>query len=279
MKSKKRFVMICQTFLAACVVIIMAFPLYWMINTACKPSDELLTNVPKMWPSKIEWSNFIKPWIKVPLARYFCNTIVVTVFSLFFQITTGILAAYGFAQGSFKGKNILFLIVVGALMVPQQVTFIPLYILCSKMGLVNSFAGIILPNMVSAYFIFMMRQAFMTVDRSYIDAGRIDGLGTFGIIYYIMVPLCRATIITVSLVTFIGSWNDYFWPKIITNKDEYRMIAAGLVKLYDSYGNNEIWENINVVMSGAVISIVPVAIVFLVFQKYMLSGYSKAAMK
>ena len=279
MRNKKILMRTVQTILAIGITLIMLFPIYWMINTALKPSSELLLPVPRFWPSQVDFGSFLMAWEKVPLGRYLFNTAFVTFWSLFFQIGTGILAAYGFARGRFPGRDLLFLLVIGALMVPPQVTFIPLYTLCSRLGWVNSFQGLILPNTVSAYFIFMMRQAFMTVDQSYIDAGKLEGLGVLGVIRYIMVPMCRPTILTVALISFVGSWNDYFWPKIITNKDEYRMIAVGLVRLYDVFGTNEILENMNVVMSGALISMVPILILFVIFQKYMLSGFTKASMK
>jgi ABC-type glycerol-3-phosphate transport system permease component len=279
MQRKKRTGAVLQTILAILVTAVMIFPIYWMLNTALKPSSELLTKIPHFWPSSVELSNFTDAMTKVPLGRYLWNTLVVTFFTTVSQVVTGVLAAYAFSKGNFAGKNLLCYLVLGAMMIPEQVTFIPLYVLCSRMHWINTYMGLMLPKLVSPYFIFMVRQAFMTVDQSYIDAGRIDGLGIFGTIRYVMMPMCKATIITVTLLSVIGSWNSYFWPKIVTNKDEYRMISVGLVKLYDSFGDGEILEKMNVVMAGALISMVPIVLLFLVFQKYMLTGYSKAAMK
>lgn len=275
----KKISALTQTVLAVCVAAVMFLPIYYMVLNSVKPSENLLTTMSELWLERVDFTPYLNAWSKVPLGRYFFNTAFVTVISVLSQTVLGVMAAYGFSKGSFKGKNLLFLLVIGALMIPTQVTFIPLYTLCARFGLVNSYLGIILPNTISAYFIFMVRQAFLTVDQSYIDAGKIDGLGTMGIIWHIMVPMCKSTIITVLLVTFIGSWNDYFWPKIITNKDEYRLLSVGLVRLYDLYGSNEVLESMNSIMACAVITALPIVIVFIIFQKHMLNGLSKAAMK
>ena len=194
------------------------------------------------------------------------------------QMIIGILAAYGFSKGDFRGKNILFMLVLGALMIPIQVTFVPIYVMVSRLGWINSFQGLIVPNLVSAYFIFMLRQAFMSVDDSYLDAGRVDGLGRIGLIIHVLIPMCAPTVITISIITFISGWNSYFWPKMVVTKDEFRTIAVGVTRLRQTYAGLET-ANYNEIMAGAVMAIIPIAILFLVLQKYIMTGMSKAAMK
>ena len=193
------------------------------------------------------------------------------------EILTGILGAYGFSIGKFKGQNVLFLIVLGALMIPIQVTFIPIYIMFAKWGLTNTFLGLILPNTVSPYYIFMLRQTFLSVDNSYIEAARVDGMGRLGVIFKILVPMCKSTIVTITLVTFTTGWNSYFWPKIIA-KDQPRVLTVGLAHLKNTFAGQATMNN-HEIMAGAVMAVLPVIILFFIFQKYMLTGYSKAAMK
>jgi ABC-type glycerol-3-phosphate transport system permease component len=203
----------------------------------------------------------------------------VTVWQLFLQLTTGILAAYGFARGKFPFKNTLFVLVLGALMIPHQVTFVPLYILIANLDWIDTYAGLVLPGAVSAYFIFMMRQNFMSVDQSYLDAGMMDGLGIIGTIRHVLVPMCRSSIVTVAFITIIDGWNNYFWPKIISKTDATRLLSVGLVQLRDSWEQSLSYEHYNCVMAAVFISLIPVIILFFLNQKYMLQGYSKAAMK
>lgn len=268
-----------QTLGALAVTLLMLFPIYWMLVTSFKTGDVVLTRDLDLLPDTLLPVNYIEAWNKVPMGKYIWNTIIVTFFVMAIKTVGGVLAAYGFARGSFRGCNLLFYLILGAMMVPHQVIFIPLYILCSKLHWVNTFMGLALPGLVAPHFIFMMRQAFKSVDQSYIDAGKIDGLGTLGTIGYVMVPMCRATLITMMLNTFIGEWNSYFWPKIITQTDDVRTIAIGLVHLRNSWSGEAMWTHTNVTMAAAVISMIPAVLLFFLFQKYMLTGYSKTAMK
>lgn len=203
---------------------------------------------------------------------------IMTAFIMLGELTLGVLAAYGFSKGNFPGKNVFFLIVLGALMVPFQVTFIPIYVMVSRLNWLNSFPGLVVPNLVSAYFIFMLRQAFMSVDDSYIEAGRIDGMGRIGTIVHVLCPMCAPTLITLSILSFIGGWNSYFWPKMITTTDVRRTIAVGVTYLRQTFSGLET-SNYNEIMAGAVMGIVPIILLFLILQKYIMTGMSKAAMK
>lgn len=263
---------------AGIITLIMLFPVYWMIISSLKTSAELLLPVPTLWPKEFQWANFPNVLNRAPFARYLFNTLVTTFFVMAGEITIGVLAAYGFSKGNFKGKNFLFLLVLGALMIPIQVTFVPIYVMVSRLGWINSFQGLIVPNLVSAYFIFMLRQAFMSVDDSYLDAGRVDGLNRGGLLVHVLVPMCAPMMITVSILTFISGWNSYFWPKMVATKDEFRVIAVGVTRLRQTFAGMET-ANYNEIMAGAVMAIIPIVILFLVLQKYIMTGMSKAAMK
>jgi multiple sugar transport system permease protein len=267
-----------QTFFAVIITLVMLFPIYWMIISSFKTSNELLASVPTLWPKNFVWENYPNVLERAPFARYLINTLVTTCIIMLTEVTVGVLAAYGFSKGRFKGQNILFMMVLGALMVPIQVTFVPIYVLIARLNAIDTYLGIILPSMVSAYFIFMLRQNFMAVDDSYIEAGKLDGMGRFNTIIHVLCPMCMPTLITVSIISFINGWNSYFWPKMVTKTAASRTIAVGVQQLKNTFAGQEV-SNYNEIMAGAVMAIIPIVILFLFLQKYIMTGMSKAAMK
>lgn len=277
-KRKKKIIACIQYALAIIVTLIVVFPLYWMISSSVKSQEEILLAVPTLWPHEIHLENYVNVFNRVNFGKYYYNTIVMTAGILGSQIITGVFAAYGFSKGKFKGQNACFMFVLGALMIPLQVTFIPIYIMCANWGMTDSFLGLILPECVSPYYIFMLRQTFMAIDDSYIDAAKVDGLGRVGIITKILTPMCKSTLFTTTLVTFTNGWNSYFWPKIIAKNERRRVLTVGLAQLKNTFAGQATMNN-HEIMAGAVMAILPVVILFFVFQKYMLTGYSKAAMK
>ena len=267
-----------QYALSIAVVLLVIFPVYWMIISSLKSSEELLKPVPTLWPASFQWHNYADALKMAPFGRYFFNTIIMTLGIMFLQLGIGSFAAYGFSKGHFPGRDILLIGVLGALMIPIQVTFVPIYVMVAKLRWINTFAGLIVPNAVSAYTIFMLRQTFMAVDDSFMEAARLEGMGRIGLIFRILVPLCKPTMMTVSVITFMDSWNSYFWPKMVTTTALRRTIAQGVYELRRTYAGLETM-NPNQIMAGAVMAIVPVIIVFVFLQKYILSGMSKVAMK
>lgn len=260
------------------VTLIILFPIYWMIISSFKTSTELLAPVPTLWPQEFIWANYPNVLNRAPFLRYLLNTLVSTLCIMAGELTIGVLAAYGFSKGEFRGKNVLFMLVLGALMVPIQVTFVPIYVLIARLNSIDTYLGIILPNLISAYFIFMLRQNFMAVDNSYIEAGRVDGMGRLGTIFHVLCPMCKPTLITVSIISFINGWNSYFWPKMVTKTEASRTIAVGVQQLKNTFAGQEV-SNYNEIMAGAVMAIIPIVLLFLILQKYIMTGMSKAAMK
>lgn len=274
---KRRVYHSLQSFFATVLVIAAMFPLYWMLISSLKTEEEMLAAVPTLWPKSFQWVNYAAAFNKVPLLRYIYNTVIMTIGYVVLQTLLGIFAAYSFSRGSYKGRDVLFLLILGALMVPIQVTFIPIYRVVSKLNWVNTFAGLIAPHAVSAYFIFMLRQNFLAVDNSYVEAAQVDGMGHFRIIFQVLVPLCKPTVITVSLITFMNGWNAYFWPKMVTTNQSRKVITLGIMELKQSLEG--FISNYNEIMAGAVISIIPIAVLFMIFQKHIMTGFSKNAMK
>lgn len=267
-----------RTILAVIITVIMVFPLFWMVSTALKTEAETMGAKLVFWPAKMQFQNFKYVIDSVPFFRYMINTAVVTAMQMASELILGIMAAYAFSKGRFHGKHFLFIVVLGAMMIPLQVTFIPLYIVIARVGLMNTYWGIWIAGCVSSYTIFLLRQAFMTIDDSYIEAAHVDGMGKFGTIFRIMVPMCKPTVITVALTAFMGGWNNYFWPKVIIKEQNMYLLTVGIQKLRTSYGG-EITNNYHQIMAGVLLSVIPVFIVFALFQKHMLSGFTKAAMK
>ena len=277
-KRVRKIKTVIQYVLAIIVMLVVMFPLYWMLISSVKSQEEILLLEPTLWPREFHFENYINVFQRANFGKYYYNTIVMTAGLLISQIITGIFAAYGFSKGKFKGQNLCLLIVLGALMIPLQVTFIPIYIMCANWGLADTFLGLILPECVSPYYIFMLRQTFMAIDDSYVEAAKVDGLGRIGIITKILAPMCKSTLFTVTLVTFTSGWNNYFWPKIIAKNETRRVLTVGLAQLKNTFAGQATVNN-HEIMAGAVMAILPVVILFFIFQKYMLTGYSKAAMK
>ena len=267
-----------RTIFAVIITVVMVFPLFWMVSTALKTEAETMGAKLVFWPAKMQFQNFKYVIDSVPFFRYMINTAVVTAMQMASELILGIMAAYAFSKGRFHGKHLLFIVVLGAMMIPLQVTFIPLYIVIARVGLMNTYWGIWIAGCVSSYTIFLLRQAFMTIDDSYIEAAHVDGMGKFGTIFRIMVPMCKPTVITVALTAFMGGWNNYFWPKVIIKEQNMYLLTVGIQKLRTSYGG-EITNNYHQIMAGVLLSVIPVFIVFALFQKHMLSGFTKAAMK
>ena len=207
-KRVRKIKTVIQYVLAIIVMLVVMFPLYWMLISSVKSQEEILLLEPTLWPREFHFENYINVFQRANFGKYYYNTIVMTAGLLISQIITGIFAAYGFSKGKFKGQNLCFLIVLGALMIPLQVTFIPIYIMCANWGLADTFLGLILPECVSPYYIFMLRQTFMAIDDSYVEAARVDGLGRIGIITKILAPMCKSTALTVTLVAINSGWKN-----------------------------------------------------------------------
>ena len=268
-KRVRKIKTVIQYVLAIIVMLVVMFPLYWMLISSVKSQEEILLLEPTLWPREFHFENYINVFQRANFGKYYYNTIVMTAGLLISQIITGIFAAYGFSKGKFKGQNLCFLIVLGALMIPLQVTFIPIYIMCANWGLADTFLGLILPECVSPYYIFMLRQTFMAIDDSYVEAAKVDGLGRIGIITKNLAPMCKSTLFTVTLVTFTSGWNNYFWPKIIAKNETRRVLTVGLAQLKNTFAGQATMNN-HEIMAGAVMAILPVVILFFIFQKYML---------
>jgi multiple sugar transport system permease protein/sn-glycerol 3-phosphate transport system permease protein len=276
MKSEA-FYNVIRGIFAVLAIIIFAFPLYWLFITAFKTVPELKSAVPTLWPRTFEWRNFLKIFEVAPIHLYTFNTLVMTLANILLQMNISILAAYAFAKGSFSGKDKLFLIIIAGLIVPEQIVFVPIYVMVSKLGWINTFWSLIIPHAASCYGIFMLRQAFKSVPNDVIDAAKVDGANRFFIIYKIMVPMVKAVVVTLILFTFIGNWNAYFWPLVMTNTDKMRVLSIAVAKLRLIGGEEAI--NIHLVMAGSLLAILPIVVFFSVAQKRIISAMTYSTFK
>ena len=256
------------------VAIAINLPFFWMVITAFKNESDVFSMPPKFYPTVYDFRNFVRAFKIVPIARYLFNTLVVSVSVTLLQLVLNTLAAYGLARIEFKGRNLVFLAIVGTLMVPPEVTLVPLYILIRKMGMVNTFRALIIPFMSSAFGIFLLRQFFMTIPKELEDAARIDGCGRLRILWHVMIPLSKPALWTMALYTFLAHWNSYMWPLVVINNDQKQVIQVGISRFAS------MWETEwTLQMASSTVAIVPIIVFFFFVQKQFIEGISISGMK
>ena len=251
------------------VALLFVFPFLWMASTAFKDMSEVRQFPPTLLPETWEWGNFVQAWESGPFLVFTMNSIVVAVAILILQFLTAVPAAYAFARYQFPGRNLLFGLVLVALMIPGYIIFLPIYVQLSGWGLVNTLWSLILPYAASAFGIFLLRQAFMQVPDEVIEAARLDNASEWKIMWTIMVPMAKPVLVTFGLFSFIYHWNDYFWPLIMTNSDEVRTLPVGISSLRMSDGGT-LW---NVMMAGNMILILPILVIFFVAQRHIIKAF------
>ena len=256
------------------VTILMLFPLIIVVLVSFTPNEITQTWPPKLIPSAFTLDNYIDLFGRLPIGRELLNTIVfagaVTIISVFFDS----LAAYGLSRVDFKGRGVLLGVLIATMMIPGMALLIPVYKLLADMGLVNSYLGIIIPRMADVGGIFLLRQFFISIPKDLDNAARIDGAGEFRIFAQIVLPNSIPAILTVGMFNFMGNWNDLLWPLIMTSRPETRTITAGLAMLT---GHGSSVTPYGVVMAGALISALPLLIVFFFVQKRFVEGIAMRA--
>ncbi len=252
-------------FLSA-IAILMLFPLLWLIGTAFKsPTEDIFSFPPQLLPTQPTLENFKTVWQAYPFNQYLFNSAIVAILSVSLNLLFCALAAYPLARLDFKGKKVIFTLVVTTIIIPFQIVMIPLYILAVNLGLRNTYLGLILPNIASAFGIFLLRQAFQGVPKELEEAARIDGCSELGIWWHIMIPAIRPALVTLAIFVFIGSWSDFLWPLIVLDRPEYYTLPLGVANLAGAFSLD--WR---LVAAGSVISIAPILMVFILLQKYII---------
>ncbi|MCW3819904.1 carbohydrate ABC transporter permease [Micromonospora sp. DR5-3] len=252
-----------------------AGPFVWMALSSLKPEREIRQVPPTWWPETVTLDNFRELFSRLDFPLYFFNSALVAVLVTVGNLLFCSLVGYALAKLRYPGKRALFLAVLGMLMVPGMVTFVPQFVLVSNMGLTNTYAGLILPFLVGPFGVFLMRQFLQSIPDDLIEAARVDGAGEFRIFWRVVLPLCRPALATLGILTFLSSWNNFLWPLVVaTTEDKYTLPVA--LALY-SVGQNR--TDYGLLLSGAVVVVLPVLIVFLLLQRHFLRGIATTGIK
>ncbi|MBC2253602.1 carbohydrate ABC transporter permease [Listeria welshimeri] len=251
----------------------MILPFIWMVLSSLKTDAEILKIPPTIWSETFTLDNFTKLFTEMDFAIYLKNTLIIVFFS-FFGLFLNAMAGYGFAKFKFKGKNKLFYLVLATMMIPGQVTMIPVYLLLNAAGLTNTMTGIVLPGLVGAFGIFLFRQFMSTISDDLLEAARLDGASEFYIFWRIVIPISRPVLAVQGILTFIAGWNSFLWPLIIANDEKFYTLSVGLQLLKGQYGSNYALQ-----MAGATFMVIPIILIFMTFQKYILKGFNVSGMK
>lgn len=257
------------------LIFLIAYPFIWMVFTSFKPYKETTIYPPTLLPTHWTTEGYVKALEMVDVATFLKNSLIVSLTVLVLQYLVIVPAAYAFARCKFSFKGFFFGIVLLGFMIPQQVTFIPIYLMFSKAGLLQSLIPQILPFISNAFGIFLLRQYFMQIPEEIIEAARLDDAGELKIILRIMIPMARPAIFTIGLLSFISSWNSYFWPLIMTTKDAYRTLPIGVAMLNSQEGGR-LW---NVLMAGNMFLVVPILIVYLFANKQIRKAFAYSGIK
>lgn len=248
---------------------IFLLPFLWMLSSAFKPESEIFRSPPQWIPHPLQWSNFKNSLTALPFAIYYRNTVLITAATMIGDVLTAALVAYGFARFRFPGRGLLFVLVLSTLMLPIQVTIIPRFVLFKSLHWIDTFAPIIVPAYLggSAFYIFLLRQFFMTIPRELDDAAKIDGLGYFAIFHRILIPLSKSALAIIAIFSFLYNWNDFFVPLIFLNSESHYTVALGLTSLKGHF-----FSTINLLMAASLIAMFPCLVLFFVAQKYFIGG-------
>ncbi len=255
------------------VASIFIFPFLWMVSLSLQTDAEVAKLT--FWPSSPSLDNFKLAWQLAPFGMYFKNSIVIILSIIVLQTIVMVPAAYAFAKFDFKGKSALFGVILIAFMMPTQVTFIPVYYMMADFGWTNTLLPQIIPHMTNAFGIFLLRQYFMQVPDELIEAARLDNANELQVLSKIMLPMAKPGISAIALLSFIGHWNDYFWPLIMTNSDNIRPITIGVQRLKDTEGNDQ-W---NVIMAGNMFLVGPILLMYLFASKYIINSFAYSGIK
>ncbi len=250
------------------------FPFLWMVGTALKSPQEIFAYPPTLWPQELHWENFRTVFDRVPFLRFYVNSVIVTLVITFWQVFTAVLAGYAFARLQFPFKKAIFAGYLATLIIPNEVTMLPLFLLVSRFGWIDTYQGLTAPFLASAFAVFFLRQFFMTIPRELEEAALLDGASRFRILMQIVLPLARPAIATITLFIFLSEWDNYLWPLIVTNSEAMRTLPIGLRFFVEESGSQ-----LNLMMAGAVMAVVPIILLFFMAQKQFIEGISMTGSK
>lgn len=249
-------------------------PLIWMLSASFMPTGQASAFPPPFFPKEFTWDHYASLFTRMNLSRSAFNSTFVAVTVTLVSLIVNSMAGYAFAKYRFGGRDSLFKLLIASMIIPSQVTMLPLFLMLNKMGVINTYMGLIIPGMASIFGIFLIRQFAMSIPDSLIEAARIDGAGDFRIYWSLILPLCKPVLITLAIFTFMGTWNDFLWPLIVMTDDSMYTLPVALANL-----SLEHVQDTELMMAGSVITIAPVLILFAAVQKYYISGIMAGGLK
>lgn len=254
--------------------VLMIFPMLWMAVSAFKPMDEIFSHPVNLIPKDLQMANFYELFSRFPFEWNLFNSMYVAIISTVASLFFCALGGFGFAKYNFAYKNILFLFLLGSMMIPQEVLMIPLYIIFQKLHWIDTHWGLIVPGMANAFGIFFMRQFIQSLPDEMLEAARIDGLGEFNLFTRIVLPIIRPAFASLGIIFFMNSWNNFLWPLILLKTEK---IFTLTVAIYSITGG--IYEPFHIIMAGSVLSVIPLFVIFLIFQRQFIAGITSGAVK
>ena len=264
-----------QFVLLIAIATLTVFPLLWLVSTAFKsPSENIFQATPQLLPAQPTFENFLKVWKNSRFDLYLWNSFFVSSITVILNLLFCSLAAFPLARLNFKGRDSIFWAIVGTTMIPFQITMIPLYILAVQLNLKNTYAGLIFPYVISAFGIFLLRQAFQSVPKEMEEAARMDGCSSLGIWWHVMLPAARPALTTLAVFTFVAMWGDFLWPLVIVDRAELYTLPRGIASLASAF--SEDWR---LIAAGSAISMLPVFIVFVFLQRYIIPTVASVGVK
>lgn len=254
--------------------LIIAAPFIWMILTSFKDMSEIYVYPPKWLPEKFNFDNYVKAFTAAPFGRYYANSLIVAFAVTLGQLITCSMAAFAFARLKFKGRDILFYVFLGTMMIPYNVTMIPSFMVLYWLGWIDSYYALIVPGLASAFGTFLLRQFFITIPRELEEAAYIDGATKLQVLRRIIIPLAKPALATLAIFTFMGVFNDFIWALIVVNSEQMQTVQLGLAIFRDRYLTE--WD---LLMAGSVTAVLPILIVFFFAQKYFIQGITLSGLK
>ena len=257
------------------LALLVSFPFLWMVRTSFMLPTEALRFPPIWIPQSISLENYTNALTIQPFARYILNSLFIAISVVFGQLLTASLGAYAFARLQFPGRDKLFLLYLATMMIPSQVTLVPLFVMVARVGWIDNYAALIVPGLSSAFLTFLLRQFFLSIPTELEDAARIDGAGYFRSYATIILPLSKPALASCGLLAFMGSWTSFLWPLIVIRTRELRPVPLGLAALQQEQGYTDFPQ----LMAGSVMAILPIMIVFILLQRYYVSGIALTGLK
>ena len=263
--------------LLAIWAIVVLFPFYWMLLTSVKSYSAYSSEyIPKFYTLTPTFQNYVDAFTTVPLADYFLNTVIFTVATTAMMLVVTVLAAFAFARLSFRGKDLAFTLFLALMMIPSELVIITNFVTITDLELRNTFMGLILPSVTSVFYIYLLRENFAQIPDELYYAAKVDGTSDLKYLTKVMIPICRPTIITITILKVIECWNSYVWPRLITDEEAYFLVSNGIQEIRENgFGR----ENIPAMMAAVVVISVPLIIIFLIFHKKIMEGVARGGTK